>query len=166
MNKSSFLPWIFLFFTATLVGSVSGAAVDSVTIQFVNPAKFTDFSVGGRDANFTAQAFASSIRDELAPIVKQKYPNGSLVLRFTDIDLAGNISNARNARIIRPTHPARMNFEFRLTDSNGKVLANGNTRVNDSSSMSSGKYDPKRRQSFYYERRALNRWLRTLSVAK
>ena len=153
-----------IIIAVTPIGSVSGAGVAPVTVQFVNPAKFTDFTVRGRDVNYTAGLFANSITDELTPILKQKYPNSVLVLRFTDIDLAGRYSTARNARIISEAHPARMSLEFLLTDSAGKVLAKGSTRLTDSTRPIFG--DPKRSQLFYYERRTLNRWLRTLSVSK
>lgn len=166
MKRSDFLPWICLWFTATLAGSVYGAGVAQVTVQFVNPAKFTDFTIRGRTADQTAEIFASKVRDELTPVLKQKYPGSTLVLRFTDIDLAGRTTPTSNIRVTRTAHPSRMSFAFQLTDTSGKVLANGTTRVTDSSSLSSGKYDPRRSELFYYERRALNRWLRTLSVQK
>jgi len=141
----------------------SAAPVTPVTVQFTDPAKFTDFKIRGRDANYTARIFASDVTAELTPVMKQKYPNSSLVLRFTDIDLAGRYATAGGIRVARDTHPARMNFDFALTDSNGKSLAKGSTRLVDSSSMGSHSRDPRRSQAFYYERRLLNRWLRTLS---
>ena len=156
----------YLLLALVSVGSTLAATPPPITLQYVNPAKFTDFKVLGRDANFTAGRFSEAVREELTPIMKQKYPNGSLVLRFTDIDLAGRYSTGRDVRIMSLGHPARMSFEFQLTDSNGKVLARGSTRLNDNSNPSSQKYDPKRSQPFYYERRALNRWLRTLAVSK
>jgi hypothetical protein len=148
------------------INLVAAATAAPVTIQFVNPAKFTDFQVRGRDANYTASLFADSVRDELRPMMQSKFPNCSLLLRFTDIDLAGRYSTARNARIMSPGHPARMSFDFVLADASGKVLAKGSTRLNDTSSPTSGRYDPKRSQLFYYERRVLNRWLRTLSTSR
>jgi hypothetical protein len=148
------------------VNLVTAATVAPISVQFVNPAKFTDFEFRGRDANYTAGLFANSVRDELKPIMQSKFPNGSLVLRFTDIDLAGRYSPAKNARIVSAGHPARMTFDFVLADANGKVLAKGSTRLNDNSSPTSGRYDPKRSQIFYYERRTLNRWLRTLSTSR
>ena len=139
----------------------SSATVAPVTVQFTNPAKFTDFQIRGRDANYTAGVFASDVTAELAPVMKQKYPNSSLILRFTDIDLAGRY--AGGPRVTREANPARMNFEFFLSDSNGKSLAKGSTRLVDSSNMSAHFRDPRRSQVFYYERRLMNRWLRTLS---
>lgn len=139
----------------------AGASVASVIVQFSNPAQFTDFQIRGRDANYTAGLFATDVTAELTPVMKQKYPNGSLILRFTDIDLAGRY--AGGPRVTREANPARMNFEFFLSDSNGKSLAKGSTRLVDSSNVNSQFRDPRRSQIFYYERRLLNRWLRTLS---
>lgn len=152
-------------FVALGPGVASALAVPAspVSVQFVNPSTFTDFQIRGRDANYTAGIFANSVKEELTPLMKSKYPNGSLLLRFTNVDLAGRYSTANNARVIREGHPARMAFDFVLTDTTGNVLANGSTRLTDNSSLSSNRYDPKRRQLFYYERRTLNRWLRTLS---
>jgi hypothetical protein len=143
----------------------SGANDVPVTVQFVNPAKFTDFLIRGRDANYTAGVFANDVTAELTPVIKRKYPNGSLVLRFTDIDLAGRYST-RGVRVHNGTHPARMNFDFALSDSNGKSLAKGSTRLVDSSNPRSSAHDAKRSQVFYYERRLLNRWLQKLSPAR
>jgi Protein of unknown function (DUF3016) len=144
---------------------VSGANNLPVTVQFVNPAKFTDFVIRGRDADYTAGVFASDVTAELTPVMKRKYPNGSLVLRFTDIDLAGRYST-RGIRVRHEAHPARMSFDFALSDSNGKSLAKGSTRLVDSSNPRSSAQDPRRSQVFYYERRLLNQWLRTLSPPK
>ena len=148
------------------VGSGLAAAASPVNVQFVNPSKFTDFQIRGRDVSYTASLFANSVQEELTPLMKSKYPNGSLLVRFTDVDLAGRYSIANNARTIREGHPARMAFDFVLTDGTGKILAKGSTRLTDNSSLSSNRNDPRRRQFFYYERRVLNRWLRTLSPAK
>ena len=148
------------------VNLVAAATPPPISVQFVNPAKFTDFQVRGRDANDTAGLFADSVRDELRPVLQSKFPNCSLLLRFTNIDLAGRNSTARNTRIVSEGHPARISFDFVLADASGKVLAKGSTRLNDTSSPTSGRYDPKRSQIFYYERRVLNRWLRTLSTSR
>jgi hypothetical protein len=139
----------------------SGANVAPVTVQFTNPAKFTDFQIRGHDANYTAGVFASDVTAELTPVMKQKYLNGSLVLRFTNIDLAGRY--AEGTRVTYEARPVRMIFDFSLSDSNGRSLAKGSSRLVDSSNTSSHFRDPRRSQVFYYERRLLNRWLRTLS---
>jgi hypothetical protein len=158
--------WVSLVIFGPGVGSLSAAAAAPVSVQFVNPGKFADFQVRGRDVNYTAALFANSVNEELTPLMKSKYPNGSLVLRFTDIDLVGRYSTANNVRIIREGHPARMAFDFVLSDASGKVLAKGATRLVDNSALGSNRHDPRRNQLFYKERRLLNRWLRTLSPSQ
>jgi disulfide oxidoreductase YuzD len=149
------------------IGPAFAAAPSPVSVQFINPSKFTDFQIRGRDANYTASHFADSVKEELAPLMKSKYPGASLGLRFTDIDLAGRETTSKNARVMRgEAHPARLAFDFVLADATGKVLAKGSTRLTDNASLSSNRYDPRRSQLFYYERRVLNRWLRTLSPPK
>ena len=83
------------------VGPGLAAAASPVSVQFVNPSKFSDFQIRGRDVNYTADLFANNVREELNPLMKSKYPNGSLLVRFTDVDLAGRSSSANNARTIR-----------------------------------------------------------------
>src|ERR1700760_4612247 len=117
--------WASLVIFGPGVGSLSAAAAAPVSVQFVNPGKFADFQVQGRDVNYTAGLFANSVNKELTPLMKSKYPNGSLVLRFTEIDLVGRYSTAKDVRMIREGHPARMAFDFVLSDANGKVLAKG-----------------------------------------
>ena len=159
---------VWVSFTALGAGTNSLAAAQAppVTVQFANPTKFTDFEFRGRNANYTAGLFAGNVKDDLTPLMRQKYPNCSLLLRFTDIDLAGRYSTVRNVRVMTAGHPARMSFDFLLADASGKVLAKGSTRLTDNSNPTSGRYDPKRSQLFYYERRSLNRWLRTLSTSR
>ena len=65
------------------VGPGLAAAASPVSVQFVNPNKFTDFKIRGRDVNYTAGLFANSVQEELTHLMKSKYPNGSLLLRFT-----------------------------------------------------------------------------------
>ena len=65
------------------VGTGLAAAASPVSVQFVNPSKFTDFQIRGRDVNYTAGLFANSVQEELTHLMKSKYPNGSLLLRFT-----------------------------------------------------------------------------------
>jgi hypothetical protein len=147
--------------------SVLGAPVSTVQVQFVQPAKFTDFSIYGRDAQWSASYFASQISDDLRPALQRKVPGGKLTLQFTDIDLAGHYPSAGrgSVRVVRgEIRPARMSFAFVLQDSSGRTLASGSTRLVDNSSPSSLAHHPKRKEALYYEKRMLERWLRSLKT--
>jgi len=147
---------------------VLGAPRATVDVQYVQPAKFTDFRIYGRDAQWSASFFARQISDDLTPALERKIPGGKLTLRFTDIDLAGHYPSlgGSGVRVVRgQIRPARMSFTFALQDSSGRVVANGDTRITDTTSQSSIARDPRRRQALYYEKRMLERWLRSLKTS-
>src|SRR5258708_22205214 len=133
-----------------------GAPRGTVNIQYVQPPKFTDFSIYGRGYQWSASYFATQINDDLAPVLERKVPGSKLTLTFTDIDLAGHYRGrgGSDVRIVRgEIRPARMSFAFLLQDSAGRTLANGTTRITDNSSQSSLAHHPKRSTPLYYEKR-------------
>jgi hypothetical protein len=147
---------------------VLGAPRTTVDIQYVQPAKFTDFRIYGRDSQWSASYFASQMSDDLRPAVERKVPGGKLTLRFTDIDLAGHYPSrgGSSVRVVRgQIRPARMSFTFALQDSSGRIVASGDTRITDNSSPTSLAHDPRRKQALYYEKRMLERWLRSLKTS-
>jgi hypothetical protein len=77
MKTLTIISSISLLLLAANTQSVSGAPAQPVTVQFVNPAKFTDFQIRGRDVSYTGQLFASAVSDELRPLLKRKYPNSN-----------------------------------------------------------------------------------------
>jgi Protein of unknown function (DUF3016) len=159
--------------TAAISGMLSlipglAAAANSVDIQYTQPSRFTDFKIYGRDAQWSASYFATQISDALTPALQRKVPGGKLSLRFTDIDLAGHYPSrgGSSVRVVRgQIRPARMSFIFSLQDSSGRVVASGDTRITDTTSQTSLAHDPRRKQALYYEKRILDRWLRTLKTS-
>ena len=162
-----------LFFTTAIfcvLDSIPGlaAAASSVDIQYTQPSRFTDFNIYGRDYQWSSSYFATQIGDALTPALQRKVPGGKLTLRFTDIDLAGHYPSrgGSGARVVRgEIHPARMSFAFALQDSSGRVMASGGTRITDTTSQTSMAHDPRRKQALYYEKRMLERWLRSLKTS-
>jgi len=151
----------------TALTNLRGAEAADVTIQYVHPERFTDFNIHGRDYRWSASYFASQISQDLGLRLRRKFPGSKLTLRFTDIDLAGARTSrrGRDVRIVRgEIEPARMSFDFLLQDSAGRTLANGSTRLTDTSSHSL-RSRPTSSQSLYFEKRMLERWLRSLRVA-
>jgi hypothetical protein len=88
-------------------GTVGGGAVPGavVTVQYVNPQNFTDFSVQGRDVQ---SAFTREVMQTLEPVMKSRFPAYMLTLQFTNIDLAGRTTaGPRTVRVVRTiTQPA------------------------------------------------------------
>jgi Protein of unknown function (DUF3016) len=132
-----------------------------VTIQFVNPDKFTDFRIYGLDVQWSASFFARQIGDDLKPTLNQRFPGSKLTLRFTDINLAYNYRvSGRSVR--RPIEPERMSLVFLLRDSSGRTLASGSTRITDTSSHNALARQRSGSELLYYEKQMLERWLKSV----
>jgi len=164
-----------LFLTAAILFALSAplalsAQPNNVTIQYVSPEKFSDFRIYGRDAQWSASYFTSQISDYLRPMLNRRFPGAKLTLRFTDINLAGGYSNSsRGGRNVRVTGgaiaPARMSFVFLLQDSSDRTLASGSTRITDTSNPSSLANRQRGSGSLYYEKRMLEKWLRSIKTS-
>jgi hypothetical protein len=141
-------------------GRVATSSV--VTIQFVNPERFTDFSLQQRDVQDTASVFTQRMTEALQPVMERRFPGGQLRLRFTDIDLAGRRSSMSSS-LPRTTTPARFSFDFTLRDRSGRTLASGSRRLNvtERSSLSG---NPNRSSRLTNESLTLSRWLQFLAV--
>jgi Protein of unknown function (DUF3016) len=144
-----------------------GAAPSVVTIQFVNPGGFTDFSVQGRDVQHSASVFTQQITQTLEPVMESRFPGCLLTLRFTDIDLAGRRSSigASSSRVVRTRTPTRFSFVYVLQDRSGRTIASGSQRLVDTARLSlSG--NPNQSRLLANESRTLRRWLQALSVTR
>jgi hypothetical protein len=146
--------------TTTEGGRVATSSV--VTIQLVNPERFTDFSLQRRDVQYTASVFTQRMTEALQPVMERRFPGGQLRLRFTDIDLAGRRSSMGSSQP-RSRTPARFSFDFTLRDRSGRILASGSQRLNvtERSSLSA---NPNRSSRLTNESLTLARWLQFLSV--
>jgi Protein of unknown function (DUF3016) len=169
-NTSQFLLlWSVTLLAMTGLTTVRGAQPGDVTIQYVHPENFTDFSIYGRDYRWSASYFAKEISSDLKPKLNRKFPGSQLTLRFTDIDLAGRYRTTRrggqDVRVTRGERTAaRMSFNFLLQDSTGRTLANGSTRITDTSQHSFPR-QPSGSGPLYYEKRMLEKWLNSIRVS-
>jgi Protein of unknown function (DUF3016) len=142
--------------------SERSATSSVVTIQFVHPERFTDFSLQGRDIQYTAAVFTQRMTQALQPVMESRFPGGQLRLQFTDIDLAGRRFSMASPPA-RSSRSPRFSFNFALRDRSGRTLASGSQRliVTERSSLSS---NPNRSSRLTNESRTLARWLQFLSV--
>lgn len=144
--------------------SGGGAAPSVVTVRYVNPGSFTDFSVQGRDVGYSTSVFTREVTRTLVPVMASRFPNLTLTLRFTDIDLAGRRSSgASSVRIVRNRTPARLSFLYVLQDKSGRTTASGSQRLVDNGSRTQTS-NPSRSGPLATENRMLQRWLMRLSV--
>jgi hypothetical protein len=141
-------------------GAVPGAVV---TVQYINPQNFTDFSVQGRDTQTSASTFTREVTRTLEPVMNSRFPGNTLTLRFTNIDLAGRTTaGPRPVRMVQTRHPARLSFNYVLQDKSGHSAASG-SRTLVQSSMPSRVGRP---GTLDTETQMLRTWLRGLSVAR
>ena len=139
------------------------AASSLVTIQYVDPGRFTDFSVHGRDVRYSASVFTQEVTRTLEPVMGRRFPGYLLTLRFTNIDLAGRRSSAgaSSVRVVRNRTPARLSFDYVLRNNSDRSVASGSQRLVDSAHTLSSR---NRSGSLNNESRMLRRWLESLSV--
>jgi hypothetical protein len=162
---SAIIAFVMLFWCSgcTTPSERSGSAPSSVvTIQFIHPERFTDFSLQRRDIQYTAAIFTQRMTEALQPVMESRFPGGQLILQFTDIDLAGRRFSMASPPT-RSSMPPRFSFNFALRDRSGRTLASGSQRlsVTERSSLSS---NPNRSSRLTNESRTLARWLHFLSV--
>jgi len=146
---------------------VTGPAATSggvVTVLYINPGSFTDFSVQGRDVQSSSATFTREVTQALEPRMNTRFPGDKLTLQFTNIDLAGRRTAGPNStRVVQNRTPARLSFNYALRDASGRVVASGSqTLVNSArparSTAASG--------SLSTETQMLQRWLQGLSVTR
>src|SRR6202011_4464123 len=138
------LPSLSLGLTVAALSAEPG----NVRINFVQPEKFSDFQIQGRQENVSAGIFRDQVSAYLAPVIAKRFPGDQLNLTFTDIDLAGRIDPAKtrnlaNIRLDRNiANPLRLYFDYTLTDSSGKVLASGSKSLVDADYLYRYNYYP------------------------
>ena len=145
-------------------GATSGQAAVSgaiVTVQYINPQSFRDFSVQGRNVQSSATVFTQEVTRTLEPVMRSRFPGDMLTLRFTDIDLAGSGST----RIVRSNTPARLAFNYQLQNQSGQSVASGSQRLTDTLRRTSTR-NPGQSSPVYLENRMLRRWLQSLPVTR
>jgi hypothetical protein len=163
-----FLPLLSVGLTAAF-----SAEPGNVRINLVQPEKFSDFQIQGRQENVSAGIFRDQISSYLSPIVAKRFPGDKLILTFTDIDLAGRIDPSKtrklaNIRIDRNiASPLRLYFDYTLTDSKGKVLASGSKSLVDTDYLYRYTYysNEAKTATLFYEKATLYRWIDTSELS-
>ncbi len=79
----------------------------NIFIEFVQPERFTDFRIQGRQETESSKIFRDQVSSYLSPAVAKRFPGATLSLRFTDIDLAGRLELWR----IRKFDDVRFDFD-------------------------------------------------------
>lgn len=138
-------------------------AAGPVEVSFVAPEKFRDARADGRGRRNAPNPVLDDFSRFLAKEGPRHLAAGqTLVIRFTDIDLAGDIEptthpDLRDIRVIKPVYPPRLDFDWELRDAGGAVVRQGQERLRDLGfNLDSAALGNDRLR---YEQRLLRRWL-------
>jgi len=142
------------------------APAAQVDVTYVSPEDFSDFKDSSMSTPKGREYLSSELTKHIKAIAKERLaPNRRLEIRFIDINLAGEYEPQRgprfnDVRIIKEIYPPRMVLEFRLLDSDGKVLSEGKRQLIDpvfqSTTSPAFDSDPLR-----YDKELLTKWLRS-----
>jgi hypothetical protein len=106
----------------------------TATVEFVQPEKYSDIELRGSPPEKTREQVLPDLERYVKKQAALHIPAGQkLDLRITDINDAGWILPIRPPprRIVRDVQPARIDFEYTLTDSSGTVLTSGRETLSD-----------------------------------
>jgi hypothetical protein len=171
MNLSLLHPLLLLPLLSFGACAALASERSNVRMEFVHPERFTDFRIQGRNEIDSARIFRDQVSSYLSPLVAKRFPDATLSLRFTDIDLAGRLAPSRirkfnNVRFDREgASPLRLEFEYTLTDQKGSVLTTGSQRLVESDYLRRYINYPNSEKvaTLFYEKVTLSRWLSYLT---
>ncbi len=109
----------------------------SIQVEYADPEKFSDVkdSYSG-SSEITRVAYLEELRKHIQMRASNLFTDGqNLTVTITEIDMAGNFEPwrplANDARIIRDSYPPRIDLHFKLTNSEGVVLKDGERKLRD-----------------------------------
>jgi hypothetical protein len=141
--------------------STAPSAPAIVTVDFVDPGRFTDFRINDRDFQYSSTVFTRDVTSALKPVMARRFPGHTLNLRYTNIDLAGRrTSGPQGLRVVPGTTAPWVAFDYVLQNPSGRTIARGSQRLGDSAPTSS----QGRSRPVQIEANMMQRWLRTLRV--
>lgn len=143
---------------------VPAFAAASLEVSFVEPKSFRDFSVSGLSEERTQPIFERELQRNLGSLVERHLGDRTLVLEFTDIDMAGDIQPWRNRhfqdiRYVEHIYPPRLDFNYAVRDADGNVILEGSEVLRDIAFMHRLR-SPRMSDSFFHETELLRDWVR------
>lgn len=142
-----------------------GAANGPVTVRYDHPENFTET----REVRAFAPLEADpGYLDRLANYIDKRAtkllaPGERLDITITDVDRAGSylpsVGSAQPIRIVESVYPPRIALHFRLLDSQGHVIREGDRKLTDLGFLYDNAGGATNTDSLRYEKRLIDRWL-------
>lgn len=115
-------------------GSASKAAAQ---VAYNEPEKFTDFKTSEYYRSSDAEVLQKELSRAIERTAGQALPPGyTLTVRFTDIDLAGDINpyhrmNLNDVRVYRGIYAPSLTFDYAVLDLEGNTVLSGSEKLID-----------------------------------
>jgi len=150
---------------AMLATETVNPAPVSVVVTFDHPENFADVKDGFLPTEKGRDGILAQIRVFLESQAKSYLRSGQkLEVKFTDIDLAGEFEpqlgpRFHDVRIVKDIYRPRLQFEFKLTGADGKVITEGKRDLMDLAFMMRSAFPPS--DNLRFEKDILSDWLRS-----
>jgi hypothetical protein len=148
-----------------LLALAAGAASADVTVNYVEPARFSDLPF----ATWEREAVLKDLTEHFTKLGAQLPPGQNLRLDVLDVDLAGREypgRGARDLRIVRSNGVDWPRIDLRFTiEQNGQVLRSGEVQLRDMAFMDRiSRYTDG--ESLRYEKRMIDDWFYSTVVPR
>jgi hypothetical protein len=136
-----------------------------VEVMFVDADKFTDAADAQRGSDWGRESNLHILKEHLERRAPRYIPeDGKLVVKITDVDLAGEIepwhgAQFQDVRIVKDIYPPRIELSFQLLDAAGTVIKEGQRHLSDMSFLMH--IYSNRNDMRVYEKGLLDDWMRS-----
>ncbi|WP_395136001.1 DUF3016 domain-containing protein [Rhodanobacter sp. FW102-FHT14D07] len=137
-----------------------------VTVNYVNPEEFSEARQYGLQDRFNGRSYLEPLKAHLIKRATKMLPAGDrLEVSITDIKLAGGYEpwhgpQLRYVRFMKDVYPPRIDLDFKLTDSNGKVVREGSRKLRNLGYLQSGAARVGDTDPLRYDKALIDSWLR------
>ena len=148
-----------------LVVSTAAAATGTVTVRYDHPEKFTETREVRAFAPMRADSgYLKTLKTYIEKQAAARLGQGqTLDIVVTDIDRAGSyapsVASLQPVRIVKDVYPPRITLHFRLRDSSGQVVREGDRKLTDLGFMHASPGGLSDTDPLRYEKRTIDRWL-------
>ena len=137
-----------------------------VAVQWSDPAGFTDLKYSGNRWEAARGNWVTTLAGYVRKSAEKQLPQGDrLDVTITDIDRAGHYEpwhgpQMQDVRIMRDIYPPSMTIEFRQTDANGQVVAEGTRKLRDMGYLMNASPVTSSSDTLRFEKRMIEDWAR------
>lgn len=163
MSKLPFRPALGL--ALALAGSTAAAAASSVSVRYDHPENFTETKEVRAFAPSRADSgYLKTLKTYIEKRASTELEQGqALDIVVTDIDRAGSyvpsMGSLSPVRVVKEVYPPRISLHFRLLDSNGQVLREGDRKLTNLGFMHDSPGGFSNTDPLRYEKGTIDLWL-------